>query len=130
VAIERPWIETGDVAAIRGAFDRRHQEIYDYFDPNSAVGIVNLRLVIVGELSKPELPALDAATGPPAPLRRVSCVMRGVAVEADLYERSALKAGHRFAGPAIIVQEDTTTIVPPHARVAVDRLGNAFVELQ
>lgn len=129
VPLDREWIDCGDVAAIRAAFDRRHQDIYDYADPASPVGIVNLRLVITGVLPKPSLPELATATTPPAPLARVPCLMRGKSVTADVYARAKLRAGHCFTGPAIIVQEDATTIVPPDAVVEIDRLGNAFVTI-
>ena len=129
VPLERAWIDVGDVAAIRAAFDRKHAAIYDFADPGSPVGIVNLRLVIAGSTAKPKLPELPPADGPAEPLRRVPAVMRARAVEADLYDRATLRPGHRFTGPAIITQEDTTTIVPPAAEVAIDRLGNALVTL-
>ena len=129
VPLERAWLETGDIAAIRAAFDRRHQEIYDYADPTSGVGIVNLRVVITGALPRPTLPELAPATAPPKPIGRVACLMRGKAVEAAVYDRAALLSGHSFTGPAIIVQDDSTTIVPPGAKVAIDRLGNAFIDI-
>jgi len=30
-----------------------------------------------------------------------------------IYDREALRAGHSLAGPAIVVQLDATTVVPP-----------------
>lgn len=129
VPLERAWIDGGDVEAIRTAFDRKHTAVFDFADPASAVGIVNLRLVIAGTTAKPKLPELPSADGPAQPLRRVSAVMRGRAVDAGLYDRADLRPGHRFSGPAIITQDDTTTIVPPAAEVAIDRLGNALVTL-
>ena len=35
-----------------------------------------------------------------------------------------LAPGDTLAGPAIVLQYDTTTFVPPGARLEVDRVGN------
>ena len=44
-----------------------------------------------------------------------------------VYHRDDLRAGHRFEGPAIIAQDDTTTVVPPGFDVAVDSFGNLII---
>ena len=41
----------------------------------------------------------------------------------------ALPLGAVFDGPAIVEQVDSTTVVPPDARVRVDELGNLVVSL-
>jgi len=43
------------------------------------------------------------------------------------YHRADLAAGHVLQGPAIIAQDDTTTVVPPHFAVLVDRFGNLII---
>ncbi len=45
------------------------------------------------------------------------------------YERAALKAGNRLAGPAIVNQYDTTTVIPPGMEAHVDRFGNIVIEV-
>ena len=52
---------------------------------------------------------------------------RGVA-EAGVYDRAALRVGDNFAGPAIIEQEDTTTLLAPGWQCRVDALGNLLLE--
>jgi N-methylhydantoinase A len=44
--------------------------------------------------------------------------------EAPFHERRALRAGHEFAGPAVVTQEDCTTCVPPGFTVRVDEYGS------
>jgi len=46
------------------------------------------------------------------------------AVEAAVYNRAALRAGDSFGGPAIIEQDDTTTLLTPGWQCRVDTLGN------
>jgi N-methylhydantoinase A len=40
-----------------------------------------------------------------------------------LYAREQLKAGNIVAGPAVIFQLDTTTVVPPNWQARVDPYG-------
>ena len=49
------------------------------------------------------------------------------AVEARVYERDALPEGFAFAGPAIIQQADTTTLVEPGWSGLVDAAGNLIL---
>jgi N-methylhydantoinase A len=50
-------------------------------------------------------------------------------VGTPVYDRARLPALCRIAGPAIIEQMDTTTVVPPGARVTNDKLGYLHMEL-
>jgi len=46
---------------------------------------------------------------------------------ASLFERDTLEPGHYFAGPAIISQNDTTTVVLPDFDVKVDQFKNLII---
>jgi N-methylhydantoinase A len=46
-----------------------------------------------------------------------------------IYAREDLLPGVRFAGPAIVEQNDTTTVVEPGMTTRVDAFGNLLVEL-
>ena len=41
-----------------------------------------------------------------------------------IYERERLPLGARLAGPAIVEQTDTTTVIPPGVTARVDPVGN------
>jgi N-methylhydantoinase A len=53
---------------------------------------------------------------------------QGQQVEAAVYQRSALKPGDAFVGPAVVEQYDTTVYVPKNFRVGVDRWFNLIGE--
>ena len=42
---------------------------------------------------------------------------------------SCVLAGHSFAGPAVVAQDDCTTIVPPGCTALVDRMGNLRIAI-
>ena len=50
-------------------------------------------------------------------------------VETPSYRRAHLPAGARLAGPAIVEEEGSTTVIPPGARAGVDPAGNLVLEL-
>ena len=45
-----------------------------------------------------------------------------------VYERERLRAGNRIQGPAIVVQMDSTTAIPPGWQAVVDEVGNLVLE--
>jgi len=46
---------------------------------------------------------------------------------ARIYDRSRLKAGDRIAGPAIVCQMDTTTLILPGHTGEVDAVANILI---
>ena len=48
-------------------------------------------------------------------------------VETPVYEREAIGGGGRLAGPAVVEQYDSTTVVYPGWRASVDRFGNLIL---
>ena len=46
-----------------------------------------------------------------------------------VYDRYALAAGARLAGPAIVEERESTTVLPPGASASVDEYANLLVEL-
>ena len=48
--------------------------------------------------------------------------------ETPCYDRDALHHGHRFAGPALVFQYDTTLVIPPGWHARVDAWRNVWIE--
>jgi N-methylhydantoinase A/oxoprolinase/acetone carboxylase beta subunit len=65
-----------------------------------------------------------------ASANQLSAYFDGSAVDTPVYERSELPAGVEFDGPAVIDQLDTTTLVPPGVRAAVDEWLNIRMEVR
>jgi N-methylhydantoinase A len=114
------------------AFYRVYHDVYGYVDREAPVEIVDLRMQIVGVTPKPVSlaapPAVDARTAA-APGAR-SVYWNGSMVDAAVHQRAALRAGDRLAGPALIEQDDTTTVVPVGFNAVVDGQLNVIVEAQ
>ena len=116
------------------AFHAEHRRTYGYdYAGEQPVEFVNLRVRGTGPLPRIQL----AETTP-----RDGTVGDAVVGDRDvyygptsgtqhtlLYDRDRLAVGHELAGPAIIVEYDSTVLVPPGAVAQVDALGNLIVQL-
>jgi N-methylhydantoinase A len=122
--LDPAWIAAGDLDAIADAFHRRHAELFGHSDRTAAVQAINLRMVAGGNTPRPFLPQLAIGSDPPVPVATIQAWLDGAAREVPLYLRAELRAGQRFSGPAIVAQDDCTTIVPTDCAVAVDPIGN------
>ena len=127
VPIEGEWIEAGDIQRISTAFHGVHQRMYDFCDPAAPAHIVNLRLVIAGSTPKPSLSPLASAEGPPVPEQMLDVFYDDGEHRVPLYRRGDLRAGHRFAGPCVVAQDDSTACIPGGLAAEVDALGNIFL---
>ncbi|PZU88151.1 MAG: hydantoinase [Chelatococcus sp.] len=121
------WIAKGDIASIVAAFHARHAEIYGHADEKAAVQLVALRVVIAGHTPKPAFPEHHVEPVDVSPSGTVRVSHGGGELEAGLFERRGLKPGSRFAGPAVVIQDDTTTWAPPGFSGEVDGYGNLIL---
>jgi N-methylhydantoinase A len=110
VPLDRAWLLDGDIARISIAFHEAHRATYGHANQDAQIWLKELRVHIVGEMPKLRLAPLQAASatssGATRPLR-----LLGQNFTASVIDRGAL--GGTIAGPAIINQMDTTTLVPP-----------------
>ena len=49
-------------------------------------------------------------------------------METSIYVRDRLRPGNSIPGPAIVLQDDTTTVIEPGYGGAVDSYGNILIE--
>jgi N-methylhydantoinase A len=124
VPLERSWLAGGDIGAIAEAFHLAHEGLYGHADRAAPIQAIALRVVVAGRVPLPRLPEQDRASGAPEAAGEAAVYIDGARRRASLYRREALRHGHAFAGPCIVMQEDCTTCVPPGVRGEVDRFGN------
>jgi len=62
-----------------------------------------------------------------AVIGRQKCYMEGRDCTASIYDRSGLRAGNRIAGPAIVIEMDSTTVILPRHHGRVDAYGNILI---
>src|SRR5205809_1549671 len=105
-------LETGDRAGIRAAFDALYEHRYAHHSPDEPVEMVNIRLALIGKRPKPVFPRLAARGGAkPARTRAVYLAAAHKASPCPVYQRETLGAGDEIAGPALIQEHGTTTVL-------------------
>ena len=89
------------------------------------VEFVNFRAVHTFPLPRPAVTPAARATGALADARvGQRPAYFGRFVPTAIYERARLPLGALLAGPAIVEQADTTTVIPPGVTALVDPVGN------
>ena len=116
--------------AVSTVFHQAHQQRFGYGDVTQQVEIINVRLKAVGSVDRPVIAqAAEAQTGKVSPIAHTATVFdRGAYPQTPIYRRESLSHGSRVAGPAIVVQMDATTVLPPGWGATVDGWGNLVAE--
>jgi N-methylhydantoinase A len=97
--------------------------------PGTASEIVNLRAVGFGDAPKPEL-RVGAVGGPDssgAVVAEHDVIFDGTGVRTKIYDRVKLEPGAQIAGPAIVTEFDSTTVVLPGHGATVDANYNILI---
>ncbi len=118
------------VARLVETFHREHERAYGYNAPAEPVEWVHVRLTALGRIAKPGLrnwPRGGEARAAQKASRPVYFAEAGGFVECPVYDRSLLGAGAVMAGPAVIEEPDSTTVLHPGYRGEVDGFGNLLV---
>jgi N-methylhydantoinase A len=113
-------------------FHEIHRREYGHHFADSAIEIVNIRLT--GTSGTPALAQPRPAAGgslAAARLRTGTCVFRVDGKLGDyptaFLSRDRLPVGEIIAGPVIVLQMDSTTVVPPRFTVEADVAGNLII---
>jgi N-methylhydantoinase A len=131
VEVPRADLERDDL--LRG-FERAYWERFEVALAEMRCLLVNLRTTIVGRRRPVSLEGLAGAPAG-APLADAQTDVRPVWFDGEWhltpsYRRERLPRGAEFAGPAIVEQFDTTTVVEPRDRVTVDSLANLVITVR
>ena len=122
------------VEAAVGAFHAEHRRTYGYdYVGEQEVDIVNLRVRGTGPLQHIELAADVVREGEINDAlieeHEVYFGPRFGRQATRFYSRNKIATGKEFTGPAIVVEYDSTALVPPNGKAQVDDLGNLIVLL-
>jgi N-methylhydantoinase A len=133
VELRRELFESEDRTAIKQAFDAVHELRYGTCAPKEQAEMVSLRVTVLGEVPKP--PKIELVQGNATPPeealsrhKRVYFRERGF-VDTPVYVRDRLLAGNRIAGPALIEEHASTTVLTPEDTAVIDSMGNIDLAL-
>jgi len=105
-----------------------HKREYGYSVDDRAVEIVNVRLKAIGAVERPAT-RFTAGEGDAAPVGTRQVHFENGWVETPIYDRGALPVGVTIAGPAIVNEMSSTTVVDPGQTFRIDPQGNLILEI-
>ena len=126
-------VTTANVQAVWENFHSIHEEEYGHRFPSNPIELVSIRVAGSGKM-----PKLSASTrsgggtdGTEGFLNSAKVYFRVegqlAAYVTNYYDRHKINAGSSISGPAILVQKDTTTVVPPNWIAKVQMTGNIIL---
>ena len=127
--IDQHWIDT-----VVNAFHAEHEKLYLRHFDDKPVQLVNARVSGTGPLPPLSFPKIQS--GSEDPTAKAIKVHQSIympeetglnSYNAPVIDRAQLRSGNRIVGPAIIEQEDTTTILMSGSNLMVDTFGNLIV---
>ncbi len=125
-------VTPGSLRALAEGFAAAHRRTYGFAAEGELVQLVTFRVEATGLVRKAEFRPQDDA-GPDAAAaiagtRDVWLPEAGGFVPCPVYDRDRLRAGNRFAGPAVVEQMDATTLVLPGMTARVEPYLNLILE--
>jgi N-methylhydantoinase A len=119
----------GFADALQERFDRAHEARFGHANPGAAIELVAARSAALGDLGRAEPRPLAAAANGSFPSESRSIVFGGQALETTVARRGDLPPGAQVEGPAVVLEETATTVVPPGAVLRVDPYGVLLMEI-
>jgi N-methylhydantoinase A len=128
VDIELEDLEKRGLIALSEKFDEEHKRLFT-FTLSLDHELVTLRAAVRGKNIEIERRAVKSGGKDPkgAEVGTQSVFMEGKDLSARVYDRAMLQAGNVMAGPAIVMEMDSTTVILPGHRGVVDPHGNILI---
>ena len=117
--------------AVIESFHNQHRQDYSYAFEDGLVEVMTLRVIGVADVEPlrwPKLSAADGAAVDDARLYTRPTTFDGNhTLDTPRFDRLKLRAGHEITGPAVVVQHNSTTLVPPGYQARVSDYGNLHI---
>ncbi|MBR3379872.1 MAG: hydantoinase/oxoprolinase family protein, partial [Bacillus sp. (in: Bacteria)] len=123
------WLkQEQDVYHLIEAFHNLHERQYGHRDDQANIEFTHLRVRVIGETPPLPFSPVDESSGQPLiPQSYRRIFIEEKEYEASVYNRSTLSLGAVVKGPAIIEQDDTTTLILPKWAGSIDHSGNLVI---
>jgi N-methylhydantoinase A len=122
--------ESSDGEALRDAFEASYTKLFGRTIPNLDIEVLSWTL----SLSAPSVennwaaPALPAGRPEPNGTRRLLDADTGQWTEAPVFSRHDISPQHRVEGPALVEEDQTTTVVPAGFSVSASQKGHLLIQ--
>jgi N-methylhydantoinase A len=121
----------GAVTAMRAAFERTYLKLYGRIFPDLALEIMNFRLTASSQRHVSDVGGVSSSARGDGKIgtRRAFCPKKRAWAEFAVHRRDTIEPGVKFPGPAIVEENESTTVVPSGAQAYVDTHGSLIIKL-
>ena len=130
-AMPKDALSKKNIGTVIKNFYEAHKQVYGHAFEDQLVEIITLRVVGSAQVDTLKLPALKKGnrSNPTAAKLYVRDTVfdDGKTIKTPRYDRTKLLAGDQISGPALIVQHNSTTLVPPKYKASV--LGHGDIHI-
>jgi N-methylhydantoinase A len=106
------------------AFHDMHAARFGFAIPGQMIDIVNFMVTAVSVTPKPDFTKIAKAAGAAKAAGSRRVVFEDGAHDTPVFDRAVLRAGHRIAGPAVVEEAASVTLLRPGQTLSVDDYGN------
>ena len=125
-ALEVPM---ADLADLQRFFKDKHRQRFGFDDPGCSLVVEAIAVEAIGGSHRKENKPLGTlAKVVPKILEHVPVIFGGASILTPIYDREQLGPESYFTGPAVLVEENSTTIVEPGWQAKVTKVGNLILQ--
>ena len=115
------------IATMWEDFHKEHKIRHGFAIPGETIETVNFKVVAVAVSEKPVMPDLEKTEGKLTAKSTRKVRFKDGWHEVSVFDRADLRQDDEIAGPALIEESASVTIVQPDHRIVVDRIGNLII---
>ena len=112
------------VDSLWDCFHQEHENRFGFSIPGETIETVNLKVIAVATSKKPAMRQLEKASTEPEPRTTRKVRFEEGWLDVPVFSRDGLLQDHRIAGPAVIEESASVTILRPNQKLRVDQFGN------
>jgi len=124
-------IDSGSVAELQASFESAYRKLYGRTYPKTPLEIMTFRMSATTDRRVADVQdeasghASDGRTGQ----RRAFCPRMRTWLDFSIHRRGSITVGSELRGPAIVEEDESTTVIPSGAVATVDRYGSLIITL-
>jgi N-methylhydantoinase A len=116
-------------AALSSRFDQAHELRFGHANAGAPIELVTARSVALGDLGRAEPRRLEPGTDDGYPFEERPIIFEGGQLQAQVVRRVDIPVGALVPGPAVIVEDTATSVIPPGWTARVNDVGTLMIDI-
>ncbi|HRG08036.1 MAG TPA: hydantoinase B/oxoprolinase family protein [Cyclobacteriaceae bacterium] len=120
-------VDANDASKVLAQFKTKYKAIYGHWLPHREIEVESVRLVVLVKGYSLKVKQSRLRNNKPAATHKQKMCVAGKWVNANVYQWEALRAGARIVGPALVVSQNSTSVVPGGWQFRLDKHNHAVL---